>query len=161
MNISSLIVKGNDNEYYLNHLENKDSSIYGSLMLDYRTNLDSKIKLIYGHTSNSDETPFNKLDRYFDYDFYKDNKKIQITDENNTYNYEIFSIAKIDKNEYRHLIVNFNNNDDLLNQYKWYKDISIFKSNISLNDSDNILILQTCDKNSNEFILVIARKVSD
>ena len=162
LNISSLIVQGNDNDYYLNHLENKDKSIYGSLMLDYRTNLsNSKINLIYGHMSSSDATPFKKLDRYLDYDFYKDNNILEITDIDNTYKYEIFSIAKIDKNEYRHLIVSFNNSDELLNQYNWFKEISIYKSDIDLNSNDDVLILQTCTKNSNEFILVIARKESD
>lgn len=161
LNMSSLIVQGSDNEYYLNHLENKESSIYGSLMLDYRTNLNSsKINLIYGHMSNSDATPFKKLDKYLDYDFYKDNKTIEITDEYDTYKYEIFSVAKISKDEYRHLIVNFNNSLELLDQYNWFKEISIYKSEIDLNDSDDVLILQTCTKNSNEFILVISRKES-
>lgn len=160
LNISSLIVQGSDNEYYLNHLENKESSIYGSLMLDYRTNLNnSKINLIYGHMSNSDATPFKKLDKYLDYDFYKDNKLIEITDEYNTYKYEIFSVAKISKNEYRHLQVKFNNEDELIDQYNWFKEISIYKSDINLNSSDNVLILQTCTKNSDEFILVISRKI--
>lgn len=159
LDISSLIVQGSDNEYYLNHLENKESSIYGSLMLDYRANLNnSKINLIYGHMSNSDATPFKKLDKYLDYDFYKDNKLIEITDEYNTYKYEIFSVAKISKNEYRHLQVKFNNEDELLDQYNWFKEISIYKSDINLNSSDNVLILQTCTKNSDEFILVVARQ---
>ena len=160
LGISSLIVQGNDNEYYLNHLENKDSSVYGSLMLDYRTNLNnSKINLIYGHMSKSDATPFTKLDKYLNYDFYKNNKLIEITDENYKYKYEIFSVAKISKNEYRHLTIKFNNDNELLNQYNWFKDISMYKNDISLNSSDNILILQTCTKNSNEFILVIAKLI--
>ena len=160
LNVSSLIVQGRDNEYYLNHLENKESSIYGSLMLDYRTNLNnSKINLIYGHMSNSDATPFKNLVKYFDYDFYKDNKTIEITDEYNVYKYEIFSVAKISKNERRHLLIKFNSEDELLNHYNWLKKISIYKSDINLNGNDNILILQTCTKNSDEFILVVAKKI--
>ena len=129
-------------------------------MLDYRTNLkNSKINLIYGHMSNSDATPFKKLDKYLDYEFYKNNKIIEIIDEYNTYKYEIFSVAKVSKNEYKHLLIKFNSENELLNQYNWFKEISIYKSDINLNSNDNILILQTCTKNSNEFILVVARQV--
>ena len=156
LNISSLIVQGSDNEYYLNHLENKDSSIYGSLMLDYRTNLDdSKVNIIYGHMSKSSATPFKELEKYLDGNY----KDIEIVGENNSYKYEVFSVFKVSKKEYRHLKVSFNNDNDYLNQLKWFKDMSIYHIDINIDNSDKILILQTCTRNSDEFILVIARKI--
>lgn len=163
LDINSLIVRGDDNEYYLNHLENKESSIYGSLMLDYRTDLDtSNINIIYGHMSSSNVTPFKKLEKYLDYDFYKNNPNIFITTDNKTYKYEIFSVANVEKTTYKHLYVSFNDEQEYLDQLNWFKDISKFDSDIILNSSDQILILQTCSStNSNEFLLIISRKVSD
>ncbi len=161
LDLSSLIVQGNDNNYYLNHLENKDKSIYGSLMLDYRTDLsNSKINLIYGHMSDSNATPFRKLEKYLDYDFYNANKDIEIIDEYNRYKYQIFSVAKIGKEEYKHLYIDL---DDTryLEQLNYYKDISLYKEDIDLNINDKILILQTCTSHSNHFILVIAKLVTD
>lgn len=156
LNLSSLIVQGSDNEYYLNHLENKESSIYGSLMLDYRTNLDnSKVNIIYGHMSNSSVTPFKELEKYLE-DNYKD---IEIIGENNNYQYEVFSVFKVNKKEYRHLKVSFNDDNDYLEQLNWFKNMSIYHTDINLDYSDKILILQTCTRKSDEFILVIARKV--
>ena len=55
-------------------------------------------------------------------------------------------------------VIRYNNEDELLDQYNWFKEISIYKSDINLNSSDNVLILQTCTKNSDEFILVVARQ---
>ena len=159
INLSSLVVQGDDNDYYLSHLENKDDSIYGSLMLDYRTNLDnSKINLIYGHMSYSDYTPFKRLESYLDYNFYMSNPYFTITTDKDTYKYEIFSIAKVNKNETKYLEVNFNE-QELLKQYNYFKDISIYQKDILLTSEDNILIMQTCSSNSNEFLLIIARKV--
>ena len=161
LDISSLIVQGNDNNYYLNHLENKDKSIYGSLMLDYRTNLfNSKINLIYGHMSDTNVTPFRKLEKYLDYDFYNTNKDIEIIDEYNTYKYQIFSVAKIGKEEYKHLYIDLDDTK-YLEQLNYYKDISLYNEDIDLNINDKILILQTCTSNSNHFILVIAKLVTD
>ena len=152
LDISSLIVKGKDNNYYLNHLENKDKSIYGSLMLDYRTNINDKVSIIFGHSSNNNATPFTKLFNYLNYDFYKDNKYLEVIGDS-TYNYKIFSVSLVDKNEYRHLIINSNN---YLEQLNWFRDISIYKEDIDFNSIDKILILQTCYKD--KFLLVIAKK---
>lgn len=156
LNISSLIMQGNDNTYYLNHLENKEDSIYGSLMLDYRTNFDnSKINIIYGHMSNSRATPFTELEKYFSHNY----QDIEIIGENSNYHYEVFSVFKVKKQETRHLKVYFNDDREYLEHLNWFKKLSIYQTNISLNYSDKILILQTCTKNSDEFILVVAKKI--
>lgn len=163
LEISSLVVQGQDNNYYLNHLENKETSRYGSLMLDYRTNLDnSKINIIYGHMSNSEATPFKQLEKYLNEEFYENNPYIEIITDNNTYKYEIFSVANINKTSDKHLLVEFSNNKQYLDHYNWLKSISKFNKDITLLENDQILILQTCSStNSKEFLLIISRKVSD
>lgn len=163
LNISSLIMQSNDNDYYLTHLENKDENIYGSIMLDYRTNLDKdKINIIYGHSSDYDTTPFTKLERYLEYDFYKTNPYLEIITDNNTYKYEIFSIINIKKNNSKYLNINFNSEQEYLDYLNWLKRLSIFDSNIVLSSANQILIMQTCSSNKNdEFLLLISRKVSD
>ena len=49
--IDSLIVKGSDNKYYLNHSIDKKYNKIGTIFVDYRTNLSSKQINIHGHNS--------------------------------------------------------------------------------------------------------------
>jgi len=57
------VVQGTDNDYYLNHLPNKEYSIMGSIFLDYRVNIDnSKKLLIFGHNSSTYNMPFDILE---------------------------------------------------------------------------------------------------
>lgn len=163
LDISSLIMQSDDNDYYLNHLENKEENIYGSLMLDYRTNLDNdKINIIYGHSSESEITPFKRLEKYLNYDFYNNNRYINIITDTNEYKYEIFSVVNINKNNNRYLNIEFNNEQEYLDYINWLKNLSIYDSNIVLSSTNQILILQTCSSQKNdEFLLIISRKVSD
>ena len=163
LDISSLIMQSDDNDYYLNHLENKEENIYGSLMLDYRTNLDNdKINIIYGHASESEITPFKRLEKYLNYDFYNNNRYINIITDTNEYKYEIFSVVNINKNNNRYLNIEFNNEQEYLDYINWLKNLSIYDSNIVLSSTNQILILQTCSsQKKDEFLLIISRKVSD
>ena len=163
LDISSLIMQSDDNDYYLNHLENKEENIYGSLMLDYRTNLDNdKINIIYGHSSESEITPFKRLEKYLNYDFYNNNRYINIITDTNEYKYEIFSVVNINKNNNRYLNIEFNNEQEYLDYINWLKNLSIYDSNIVLSSTNQILILQTCSsQKKDEFLLIISRKVSD
>lgn len=156
-------MQSDDNDYYLNHLENKEENIYGSLMLDYRTNLDNdKINIIYGHSSESEITPFKRLEKYLNYDFYNNNRYINIITDTNEYKYEIFSVVNINKNNNRYLNIEFNNEQEYLDYINWLKNLSIYDSNIVLSSTNQILILQTCSsQKKDEFLLIISRKVSD
>ena len=163
LDISSLILQGEDNDYYLSHLENNDSSIYGSLMLDYRTNLDtSKINIIYGHMSSSIVTPFKRLEEYLNYNFYDQNRYIEVVTDKSVYKYEIFSVVNISKNNNKYLTTNFINEQQYLDHINWLKEISKYDSDVILSSADQTLILQTCSStNKDEFLLIISRKVSD
>ena len=59
--IDTLLVKGNDNEYYLNHSISNEYDEKGSIFIDYRTDLNSKQINIYGHNSNVYDVIFKEL----------------------------------------------------------------------------------------------------
>ena len=163
LDINELVLQGSDNSFYLNHLETKESNIYGSIMLDYRTDLDnSKINIIYGHMSSSDITPFKKLEKYMNYDFYYNNPYINIITDKNEYIYQIFSVVSIKKNNSRYLNTSFKSEQKYLDHINWLKSLSMYNSDIILSSTNQILILQTCSsQKKDEFLLVISRKVSD
>ena len=161
LDISSLILQGEDNDYYLSHLENNDSSIYGSLMLDYRTNLDtSKINIIYGHMSSSIVTPFKRLEEYLNYNFYDQNRYIEVVTDKSVYKYEIFSVVNISKNNNKYLTTNFINEQQYLDHINWLKEISKYDSDVILSSADQTLILQTCSSTNKDEFLLIAKGLS-
>ena len=151
-NINTLLVKGIDNKYYLNHSIYKEKNIKGSIFVDYRNNLNSNQINIYGHNSKKYNLMFKELEKYKDKSFYDKHKIIELWDGINTYKYEIFSVKIVKKNS-NHMSLDIENNIKELNK-------SIYNTGISVNKNDKILILQTCNyKPKNTYILVIAKLV--
>jgi len=158
-NTEKIVVQTTDNEYYLNHDLNKRNSIYGTIFLDYRNNIEDKQLNIYGHNSSNDKGPFNILEQYLNKSFYNKNKYITLSTKENTFIYEIFSVAKTSTNE--HMKINFNNNSDWLIHLNKLKTMSIYNTDIDINNNDKIIVLQTCVMNSNpkQYILIIGKLI--
>src|SRR5574344_1228168 len=88
--INTLVVKGDDNDYYLTHNINKEKSKLGAVFADYRTTNDSKQINIYGHNSNKHEAPFKVLMKYLDEDFIKNNDIVYLETEVGLAKYQIY-----------------------------------------------------------------------
>lgn len=151
--IDTLLLKSNNNEYYLNHSINKEYDIKGSIFVDYRTNLNSKQINIYGHNSKEYDLPFKELEKYKDKAFYDGHKMIEIWNGKEVINYEIFSVQIVENNsEHMNIIFDENHLEKLSN--------SVYNTGVSASTLDQILILQTCNYNpKNTYILVIAKRV--
>lgn len=151
-NINTLLVRGKDNKYYLNHSIYNGEDIKGSIFVDYRTNLNSNQINIYGHNSKKYSLMFKELEKYKNKEFYNEHKIIEVWDGINTYKYKIFSIKIVNKKS-KHMNINNKNYIKELNK-------SIYKTGETANIDDKILILQTCNyKPKNTYILVIAKLV--
>lgn len=156
------IVKYTDNDYYLSHsLYNKKSKI-GSTFIDYRVNLDSKQINIYGHNSTKYDTPFKLLESYLDEDFVKENKYIELKIGNEKRIYEVFSviIAKESSKE-EHMKLSYNDSNEWLDHFNRLKDKSIYDLDVTLEDKDNILVLQTClfGRYSGKLLVVVYKEI--
>ncbi len=160
LSINSLILQGHDNIFYLSHLEDKTSNWIGSIMLDYRTSLDNgKVSIIYGHNSVNAKLVFGKLEGYDSQSFYKDNSVIEILTNNGLIEYEIFSVTRLSKNSDKHLRVTFTGNE-YREHLNYLKQASIYETNVSVNEDDEILVIQTCSlKERDKFYIISARKV--
>ena len=160
-NMDLIVVQGNDNKFYLNHLLNKEQNSAGSIFLDYRENVDTSKQLnIFGHTSDYYYLPFNDLMNFMDYNFYQKNKNVTLTTENDTYKYEIFSVKKTE--EENHLDISFNNLDEYKTHLDELKKDSLYETNVDVQVSDKILIIQTCIINDPKSLLIInLRKVEE
>ena len=161
------IVQTTNNDYYLNHNYYKNYDSYGSIYADYRINIEEDKKiLIYSHSSIKKDIPFNKLELYYDEEYYNNHKYITLETKTNKIRYEIFSVF-VETNDFTYMNINFNNSKD------WYSHIlklqkkSLYKTNVKLKSDDDILIIQTCSNNKNyknyknKYLLVISRRVEN
>ena len=156
----TVLVQTTDNDYYLNHLPNKQESILGSVFVDYRTKLDAKQINIYGHNSKIYDIPFKKLEKFLDKTAYDNNKYITLTTEKDISTYEIFSV-KIVKDDTEHMTVKFNTRLEWQSHFNRLKEESLYETGVLVTLDDEILVLQTCLYNNSKGKLLIlnSRKV--
>ena len=163
-NISEPVLQSDDNEFYLSHGINKNKNIVGSVYLDYRVKInEGKKNLIYSHNSSSLIVPFKELEKYYDEDFYKEHQFIFLEDTNSKQRYQIFSVF-VETKDWSYMKVDFSN-EDFLSHIKTLKEKSWYDTGVTVEESDEVLILQTCShhkkytKYKNKYLLVIAKKV--
>ncbi|MBR2240611.1 MAG: class B sortase [Clostridia bacterium] len=155
------VVKGNDNNYYLSHSFDNTKNTAGWIFADYRNKFDGTDKniIIYGH-NRVDSSMFATLkNTQKDYWYNNDtNKYITLTTPNGTNVYEVFSVYT-KKMESYYITTDFSNDDEYLNFLNTIKSRSIHDFGVSLNSSDSILTLSTCDATGKSRVVVHAKKI--
>ena len=161
------LMQYSDNDYYLNHTEDKTSSYMGSIYLDFRTDINNGDKLlIYGHNSASIDMPFKILESYYDYNYYLGHKYVKITSEEKTRLYKIYAIT-IEVEDFNYMQTDFNNEEEWYQHIHSFKDKSMYDTGEDVTKDDKILIMQTCSthykyKNyDRKFLIVVAKEVSE
>lgn len=158
------LLQTSNNEYYLNHTIDNKESIYGAIFLDYRTDIDSKKLLIYGHSSIKTDIPFNTLENYYDKEYYNNHKYISLTTKKGEKIYEIFSVY-VETSDFSYMNINFIDDEDYYKHINNLKDKSLYDTSIELNEDDEILILQTCSTHQDyknydkKYLLIISRRI--
>lgn len=160
------VMQSSDNEYYLNHTEDKEENFMGSIYLDYRVNIDSSKKLlIFGHNSQNVDMPFKILENYYDKTYYDEHKYIYITTNNVKKKYEIFSVY-VEYKDFTYMTINFKSDEDYYNHITKLKEKSLYNTDVELTEKDEILLLQTCSTHKDyqqydkKYLLVIAKRIS-
>jgi len=162
--IDEVFVQGEDNDYYLNYNERRKKDVRGAIFLDYRVKLNDKKILIYGHNSSNLEVPFKKLEQYYEKSFFDNHKFIEIGSEEGVYTYQIFSVL-IETKDWSYMRLNFQSEESWHEHIISLKEKSMYDTGISIDSSDDILILQTCShhkdykKYENKYLLVIGKKI--
>lgn len=102
-NIEYLVVKAQNNDFYLKHSFDKSNNSAGWIFADYRNKFDGTDKniIIYGHNMK-DNSMFGSLKSVISEDWYnnEDNKYITLITENEIQIYEVFSVYQIEKEDY-------------------------------------------------------------
>ncbi len=162
-NIDYIVVKGKDNNYYLNHNFNQEKNRSGWIFMDYRNNLDGNDKniVIYGH-NRRDGSMFGNLKNILKDQKNNDKKdmKILLVINNKIQEYHVFSAYSIPKEKY-YLTTYFNNDKE----FQEYIDRAINNSVIDFNQNvsieDKILTLSTCADNNKDRVVVHAKTTNN
>ena len=160
-NIDYIIVKGKDNDFYLNHDFNKNYNVAGWVFATYQNEMDETDKniVIFGHNMR-DGNMFGTLKNILKGKWYNNEKNltIKLITEKNAYNYKIFSIYQIKPEDY-YINTEFNNDNEYEQFLKTIEGRSIKNFNIELNKNDQILTLSTCSMTGTERVVLHAKKI--
>lgn len=161
VDIDSLLVQTDNNDYYLRRLLDGTYNIMGSIFVDYRSDIINGRQInIYGHNSDIYDLPFNRLLKYLDEDFFLNNKEIILETLDGVKTFEIFSV-KVITDDIEHTEILFDNDLDFNEHIKRLRSNSLYDSLDSISSSDQILVLQTCllDNTLGKYLIIIGRKV--
>ena len=164
--IDVVVVQHEDNEYYLTHNADNTEKIEGSVYLDDRSDINrGKKNIIYGHNGDDStmNVPFSELEKYYDKTFFDNHQYITLEDEDGVGTYQIFSVyVETDSIDYTYM--NYTN-EAWAEHVANLKNKSLYNTNVNVDASDELLILQTCShkaeyqKYKDRYLLVVAKRV--
>lgn len=162
-NIEFPIVQTTNNSYYLTYNFNKEYNIAGWPFLDYKNKLDGTDKniVIYGHNM-LDGSMFGTLEKVLTPEWYEseENKFVTFITESEYGIYEVFSVYKIQVEDY-YIKTKFSENE-FSNFIQTLTNRSIKDFEVNVPESGTILTLSTCaSNNSKQRIVLHAVKVTD
>ena len=155
-NIEYPVVKGTNNSFYLNHSFDKSNNSAGWIFADYRNKFDNTDKniVIYGHNMR-DGSMFGSMLNILNAKWYENEENTNITlyTENEKSIYKVFSVYKIENEDY-YIKTEFKNDNEFEGFVKNLKKRSIKDFNVYVSKDDNILTLSTC-ANNNKYRVVL------
>lgn len=155
-NVEYPVVKATNNSFYLNHSFDKSKNSAGWIFADYKNKFDNTDKniVIYGHNMR-DGSMFGSMLNILDAQWYENEENTNITlyNENEKCIYKVFSIYKIENEDY-YIKTEFKNDNEFEEFVKNLKKRSIKDFNVDISKDDNILTLSTC-ANNNKYRIVL------
>ena len=160
-NIEYPVVKESNNSFYLNHSFDKSNNSAGWIFADYRNKFDNTDKniVIYGHNMK-DNSMFGSLKNILNSDWYdnEENTNITLYTENEKCIYKVFSIYKIESEDY-YIKTEFSDDNNFEQFVNTIKKRSIKEFNTDVSKDDNILTLSTCANNNKYRVVLHAKKI--
>ncbi len=155
------VVKGEDNDYYLNHLYTGEYNSLGTLFVDFRNSypFNDKITTIYGH-SMLNGSMFFILERYKRQDFYEEHKQFFYETKDKNYILEPFA-GKVMDAKIPFLQFNFDSDEEFMEYIDEYVRTSTFKSDVMVNKDDKVVMMIKCSADYEDARYVLLCKVSE
>lgn len=154
------VVKGKDNEFYLEHDFYGNYNLNGTIFADIHTvePFYSDVTVLHGHHMKNGSM-FRNLTKFKDEKFAKANNRFTVEIDTSMLTYEIFSVFydKADKDNY---IFDFENVNQFISYYDYLKGKSLFDiSTSNINSGDKIIILSTCSYEQKDNRLLVCAKL--
>ena len=160
-NIEYPVVKTKNNEFYLNHSFDKSENLGGWIFADCKNKFNGTDKniVIYGHNMK-DNSMFGTMQNILNPEWYnnEENTNIILKTEGKNYIYKVFSIYRIENEDY-YIKTEFNNDSEFEQFLNTLKARSIRDFNMDMLESDSILTLSTCDNNNKYRVVLHAKKI--
>lgn len=158
VDVSYPIVKGTDNEHYLDYDPAGQPNIAGSVFLDSRNKSfsDDLHAIVYAHNM-LDESMFGPLDSYTDESFYRGSTGgFTIYTPEGAYRYVIFAVEIVNPTDDAYQ-VGFSNTQVFEAYLNNLKAGSMYDTGIDVSGSDHVVTLSTCS--ANDRLIVSAKRV--
>lgn len=159
--IEYVVVKGEDNNYYLSHNFDGKPNRAGWIFADYRNKLDGSDKniVVYGHNMK-DGSMFATMKNVLEPKWQDEegNRYIDFVTEIEKSTYQVFSVYQIETEDYYNMT-------EFLNNISYEKFLDKLKSrsnkdfNVQITSRDRVLTLSTCANNANNRIVLHAKKI--
>ena len=153
------VVKGEDNDYYLNHLYTGEWNSLGTLFVDFRNKplFIDRNTAIYGH-SMLNGSMFFILEKYKRQSFYDEHKEFIFETQDKTYRLLPFAGKIMDAKE-NFLQFDFESDDDFYDYLSFYIRNSTFKSDVEVTRSDKVVMMIKCSDDFEDARYVLLCKV--
>ena len=170
--IDNPIYQTDNNDFYLNHNQQKKSSIYGALFFDCQNVITEaetdKNLVIYGHHMKNGSM-FGNLTKYKQLSFYKQNPTVEFSTLYKKSTYKIYAAfvlnaSKADDNNYIYNISrkSFTDDKDFNSWVNEAKERSLINTGVDVKNGDNIITLVTCTYDfDNARFVVMARETRE
>lgn len=162
--IKKVVVKGNNNDFYLRHDFKKQYNFAGWVFLDYRNKIsdDETNYIIYAHNMRDGKTMFSQLPKMLDKNFLEDLKEedkiIKIRNEKGEFNYKIFSVHQMKDEKTTSINLLPEDKNELQKLVDQVKSMSIYDFNVDTNNTNQIITLMTCGTTNNDRVMIHAIK---
>ena len=153
------VMQWRDNDYFLHHLPDGETHRSGAIFVDYRNNgdLTDKSTLIYGHALKSGDM-FGSLKEYRTQSYYEEHPIVYLYTPTKDYAIVLFAGYLLDSG-YETPPMEFKDEDEFMTHIADIKSRSVFKSNVTVYPSDQIVYLCTCAKDYTNARLIIVGKL--
>lgn len=155
------VVKTTNNNYYMTHSFDKTYNGAGWVFMDYNDKFDGTDNniVIYAHNRRNGSM-FGTLKNILTEDWQnnEENYTIPLITENEKTEYQVFSVYKIEKEDY-YITTNFGTDKEFEKFIATIKSRSIKDFGVDVSKDDNILTLSTCADNNNYRVVLHAKKI--
>ena len=155
------VVKTTNNDFYMTHSFDKSYNSAGWVFMDYENRFDGTDNnmVIYAH-NRKDGTLFGTLKNILteEWQSNEENFTIPFITENEKAEYQVFSVYRIENEDY-YITTNFGKNNKYQKFIDKIKSRSVKDFEIDVTTEDSILTLSTCANNNKYRVVLHAKKV--